>query len=228
MSVFHVLPQRRLCAIWLMSFIICDTTASKCKIWHDIHMSFWQYLSLCLNISHYLSLCLPMSPYVSLSLNISHYLSLRLPMSHYASLCLNMSHYLSLCLPMSPYASLSLNISPYVSLRLPMSHYASLCLNMSNYLSLCLPTSHYVSLCLPISPYLSLCLISLTMTWDTVCLETWRSPRHSHVPSHTMSRNMSATHSTRGGGLGSRPNKMYGERLGDGVQYHLMSPTPRR
>ena len=34
--------------------------------------------------------------------------------------------------------------------------------------------------------------------------------------------------STRGGGLGSRPKKMYGERLGDGVEYHLMSPTPRR
>ena len=29
----------------------------------------------------------------------------------------------------------------------------------------------------------------------------------------------------RGGGLGSRPKKMYGERLGDGVKYHLMSPT---
>ena len=33
---------------------------------------------------------------------------------------------------------------------------------------------------------------------------------------------------TRGGGLGSRPKKMYGESLGDGVEYHLMSPTPRR
>ena len=32
----------------------------------------------------------------------------------------------------------------------------------------------------------------------------------------------------RGGGLGSRPQKMYGERLGDGVEYHLMKPTPRR
>jgi len=30
----------------------------------------------------------------------------------------------------------------------------------------------------------------------------------------------------RGGGLGSRPKKMYGERLGDGVEYDLMSPTP--
>ena len=29
-------------------------------------------------------------------------------------------------------------------------------------------------------------------------------------------------------GAGSRPKKMYGERLGDGVEYHLMSPTPCR
>ena len=37
--------------------------------------------------------------------------------------------------------------------------------------------------------------------------------------------------SRRGGGLGSRPKKMkkmYGEYLGDGVEYHLMSATPRR
>ena len=41
---------------------------------------------------------------------------------------------------------------------------------------------------------------------------------------------LSATFTTlvRGGGLGSRPKKMYGERLGDGVEYHLMKPTPRR
>jgi len=32
----------------------------------------------------------------------------------------------------------------------------------------------------------------------------------------------------RGGGLGSRPKKMYGERLGDGVEYHSLKPTPRR
>jgi len=37
---------------------------------------------------------------------------------------------------------------------------------------------------------------------------------------------MSASMYLRGGGLGSRPKKMYGERLGDGVEYHLMSPTP--
>jgi len=32
----------------------------------------------------------------------------------------------------------------------------------------------------------------------------------------------------RGGGLGSRPKKIYGERLGDGVEYHFMKTTPRR
>jgi len=31
---------------------------------------------------------------------------------------------------------------------------------------------------------------------------------------------------TRGWGLGSRPKKMYGERLGDGAEYHLMKRTP--
>jgi len=36
------------------------------------------------------------------------------------------------------------------------------------------------------------------------------------------------TAAMRGGGLGSRPEKMYGEYLRDGVEYHLMSPTPRR
>jgi len=40
--------------------------------------------------------------------------------------------------------------------------------------------------------------------------------------------NSICTTDRRGGGLGSRPQKMYGERLGDGVEYHLMSPTPRR
>ena len=38
----------------------------------------------------------------------------------------------------------------------------------------------------------------------------------------------SSIHVPRGGGLGSRPKNMYGERLGDGVEYHLMKPTPRR
>ena len=51
-------------------------------------------------------------------------------------------------------------------------------------------------------------------------------------PMHSYVRHDSFVRETclmwRGGGLGSRPKKMYGERLGDGVEYHLMSPTPRR
>ena len=38
---------------------------------------------------------------------------------------------------------------------------------------------------------------------------------------------MRYSYTRRGGGLGSRPKKMYGERLGNGVEYHLMRPTPR-
>jgi len=52
----------------------------------------------------------------------------------------------------------------------------------------------------------------LTQIYICMCL-------HTHI--------LSATDMRRGGGLGSRPKKMYGERLGDGVEYHLMSPTPR-
>ena len=52
----------------------------------------------------------------------------------------------------------------------------------------------------------------LTQIYICMCL-------HPHI--------LSATDMRRGGGLGSRPKKMYGERLGDGVEYHLMSPTPR-
>ena len=35
-------------------------------------------------------------------------------------------------------------------------------------------------------------------------------------------------HIGRRGGLGSRPRKMYGERLGDGVEYHSMKPRSHR
>ena len=56
----------------------------------------------------------------------------------------------------------------------------------------------------------------------------------SRVHSHCKSTQCECTgmHSIRialrGGGLGSRPTKMYGERLGDGVEYHLIKHTPRR
>jgi len=51
---------------------------------------------------------------------------------------------------------------------------------------------------------------------------------HHYQKDMTLSSTSHMTISQRGGGLGSRPKKMYGEYLGDGVEYHLMSPTPRR
>jgi len=52
---------------------------------------------------------------------------------------------------------------------------------------------------------------------------------HTYVgASHTATVNAFSSVFGRGGGLGSRPKKWYGERLGDGVEYHLMKPTPRR
>ena len=58
---------------------------------------------------------------------------------------------------------------------------------------------------------------------------TSSSPTFSHQSlRETLHRSGVMRRGMRGGGLGSRPKKMYGERLGDGVEYHLMSPTPRR
>jgi len=54
---------------------------------------------------------------------------------------------------------------------------------------------------------------------------------HMYISNEFTTRKTHGAHmglTQRGGGLGSRPKKMYGERLGDGVEYHLMSPTPRR
>ena len=59
--------------------------------------------------------------------------------------------------------------------------------------------------------YIYTCIYIYIYTWAS-----WRREEHVVPPK------------TRGGGLGSRPKKMYGERLGDGVEYHLMKPTPRR
>jgi len=56
-----------------------------------------------------------------------------------------------------------------------------------------------------------------------------KAPHHGHSAKVAFSWLRAVmTHRRRGGGLGSRPKKMYGERLRDGVEYHLMSPTPLR
>ena len=76
------------------------------------------------------------------------------------------------------------------------------------------------------------CLIPIhrhTSEWVTLQHRKWVTSCVSHSYSALNSfPNSRIRHVTRGGGLGSRPKKMYGERLGDGVEYHLMKPTPRR
>ena len=53
--------------------------------------------------------------------------------------------------------------------------------------------------------------------------------KYTHILSHTHTHSVRGNcPPKRGGGLGSRPKKMYGERLRDGVEYHLMGPTPLR
>jgi len=77
-------------------------------------------------------------------------------------------------------------------------------------------------------------LPSILVLWDTVTavplqhranppLSTCTYTQKHNTPNTKTQKDMETW---RGGGLGSRPKKKYGERLGDGVEYHLMSPTP--
>jgi len=59
-------------------------------------------------------------------------------------------------------------------------------------------------------------------------LNRWKFPVAISCGAFRVATQCTIVYSTRGGGLGSRPKKMYGERLGDGVEYHLMKPTLRR
>jgi len=77
----------------------------------------------------------------------------------------------------------------------------------------------------------SLCVTRLSLRSQRAREERAESEQSSFSESERRERHV--THKVfalreRGGGLGSRPKKMYGERLGDGVEYHLMKPTPRR
>jgi len=69
----------------------------------------------------------------------------------------------------------------------------------------------------------ALCTRTQFDSWQKAMESYGKSPRNSQKNPNALERAL-----WRGGGLGSRPKKMYGERLGDGVEYHLMSPTPRR
>jgi len=65
------------------------------------------------------------------------------------------------------------------------------------------------------------------MFWRAFCEPRQPTVLHTLRPAHGSLYSVNIVE-WRGGGLGSRPKKMYGERLGDGVEYHLMKPMPRR
>ena len=122
-------------------------------------------------------------------------------------LALSHAFSLSLSLSLSHTHTHTHTLSLFVSFSLFLSLSRSLYCFFFVFVSLSLSLSHTLSLSLSLSLSLTLSLfLSLTLHC-TYVLSTLES---------------------RGGGLGSRSKKMYRERLGDGVEYHLMSPTPRR
>jgi len=90
--------------------------------------------------------------------------------------------------------------------------------------------SVYYILCLCIHVYIlhlvSMYVLQLASMYTCVCI-SWCVYVYMSVFTCCVC-NVVPMYTWRGGGLGSRPKKMYGERLGDGVEYHLMKPTPRR
>jgi len=57
---------------------------------------------------------------------------------------------------------------------------------------------------------------------DSICTRVYT---YMYIRIHV---NLNVYIAARGGGLGSRPKKMYGERLGDGVEYHSMETRCER
>jgi len=72
------------------------------------------------------------------------------------------------------------------------------------------------------------CSDTFHIEYDTFHTKYRTSNDFYHIRYDILDMKSIVTRQVRGGGLGSRPKKMYEERLGDGVEYHLMSPTPRR
>ena len=118
--------------------------------------------------------------------------------------------------------TLSLSLSPSlsrISMSFALSVYLSISLSVSLSLSLFLFLSLSLSLhFLSLPPHARERALSLSpLSFSPLCLLFYVEKAFS----------VSSFSHTRDGGLGSRPKKMYGKRLGDGVEHHLMSPTPR-
>ena len=61
----------------------------------------------------------------------------------------------------------------------------------------------------------------------TLYTDIWQTLTHTHSMTKTTAHiHYIQAYEMRGGGLGSRPKKMCGERLGDGVEYHLWALRP--
>jgi len=74
----------------------------------------------------------------------------------------------------------------------------------------------------------------ITLTFPTNPLASFENRLGCTYLQHPTSQALFISPTLRGEGLGSRPKKIYGERLGDGVEYHLMSaahlpyPSPKQ
>jgi len=105
------------------------------------------------------------------------------------------------------------------------------------YLYMCVHVYVYthVCLCICIYVYIYVC-VYITAKYDgtivIVCIYTYMyicMYVHIHIYIYIyiyITAEYDGTVVWRGGRLGSSTKKMYGERLGDGVEYRLMSPTP--
>ena len=113
------------------------------------------------------------------------------------------------------------------------------CVQVHVYMYLHAYMYRYMQIGFTLYTLMQLRFVSFCLMWS-VCVSIytciWRASNpahlyiHVYILTHTLHIKCIPMRGIRGevGGLGSRPKKMYGERLGDGVEYHLMSPTPRR
>ena len=108
----------------------------------------------------------------------------------------------------------------YVYLCRYINIYMCMCAHMLySYVDIC--TYEYI--CMKIYRYIKIYTCTYIHTYILIYIHTYML-----IFSSYLHANIHLLMYMRVGGLGSRPKKMYGERLGDGVEYHLMKPTPRR
>jgi len=136
---------------------------------------------------------------------------------------------ISRCMYTHQHTCVHTNIPVYTSTYLYTHKHTCIHFNIPVYTSTYMYTHKHTCIHFNINVYTSTALhvhVCIDKCANT-CIHTthaadayWKAQIFSYMYTHIVC--------ARGGGLGSRPKKMYGKRLGDGVEYHLMSPTPRR